>query len=176
MSATLPGVRGRVIVAGAGGAEKRAPEAKKSKRHLRETGLEAIQRYHAPFSKWMTGCSKERLQVSCCTVRAGLAGKLEGKKVKVEIAAKEKLRLPAESDVIVKIEVIVPRFHVFARLTDVADAFRKELERFDVAIRAALIVISAPLLDFPWRMLVWRVLLNPRQHLAVAFAGGEFGS
>src|ERR1700682_4499214 len=86
-----------------------------------------------------------------------------------------RLRFPAESDVIVEVEVIVPRFYVLAGLADVTDAFGKKLERFHVAIRAALIVISAPLLDFPWRTFVRRVLLNPRQHLAVAFAGGEFG-
>src|ERR1700737_1120266 len=86
-----------------------------------------------------------------------------------------RLRFPAESNVIVEVEVIVPRFHVLARLADVTDAFGKKLECFHVAIRAALIVISAPLLDFPWRMFVRRVFLNPRQHLAVAFAGGEFG-
>ena len=31
------------------------------------------------------------------------------------------------------------------------------------------------MLDFPWAMFVRRVFLNPSQHLAVAFAGGEFG-
>src|SRR6266446_1530336 len=86
-----------------------------------------------------------------------------------------RLRFSAESDVIVEVEVIVPRFHVLTGLADVTDAFGKKLERFDIAIRAALVVISAPLLDFPWRVFVRRVLLNPRQHFAVAFAGGEFG-
>src|SRR4030081_156749 len=86
-----------------------------------------------------------------------------------------RLRFPAERDVIVEVEVIVPGFHVFARLADVADALGEKLERFHIAIRAALIVISAPLLDLPRRTFVRRVLLNPRQHLAVAFAGGEFG-
>src|ERR1700704_4191211 len=84
-----------------------------------------------------------------------------------------RLRFPAESDVIVEVEVIVPGFHVFARLADGADGLGEKLEGFNIAIRAALIVISAPLLDLPRRTFVRRVLLNPRQHLAVAFAGGE---
>src|SRR3979411_658807 len=86
-----------------------------------------------------------------------------------------RLRFPAESDVIVEVEIIVPGFHVFARLADVAYALSEKLECFHVAIRPALVVIGAPLLDFPWRTFVRRVFLNPRQHLAVAFAGGEFG-
>jgi hypothetical protein len=43
MLAMLRMVRRRVIVMGAGGAEKRAAEAKKRKRHIHETKSEPIQ-------------------------------------------------------------------------------------------------------------------------------------
>lgn len=56
MLAMMFRVRRRVIVVGTGRAEKRAAEAKKrEKLDLRETGFEAIQRRHVPFSKQMTG-------------------------------------------------------------------------------------------------------------------------
>jgi heme-degrading monooxygenase HmoA len=50
MLAMMLRVRRRVIVVGAGGAEKRAAQAKKRKKlDLRETGFEAIQRCHVAF-------------------------------------------------------------------------------------------------------------------------------
>jgi hypothetical protein len=52
MLAMMLRVRRRVIVVGTGRAEKRAAEAKKrEKLDLYETGFEAIQRCHVPFSK-----------------------------------------------------------------------------------------------------------------------------
>jgi hypothetical protein len=55
MLAMLLRVRRRVIVVGTGRAEKRAEAKKREKLDLRETGFEAIQRRHVPFSKQMTG-------------------------------------------------------------------------------------------------------------------------
>jgi hypothetical protein len=56
MLAMMLRVRRRVIVVGTGRAEKRAAEAKKRKKpNLYETGFQAIQRCHVPFSKQMTG-------------------------------------------------------------------------------------------------------------------------
>jgi hypothetical protein len=88
--------------------------------------------------------------------------------------AKRRLRFPAKGDVIVEVEIIVPGFHILPGLTDIADAFGKKLQRFHIAIGAALIVISAPLLDFPRRAFMRSVLLDPRQRFAVAFSGREF--
>jgi hypothetical protein len=52
MLAMMLRIRRRVIVVGTGRAEKRAAQAKKRKKlYLRETGFEAIQRCHVPFSK-----------------------------------------------------------------------------------------------------------------------------
>jgi hypothetical protein len=56
MLAMMLRVRRRVIVGGAGRAEKRAAQANKRKElGLRETGFEAIQRCHVRFPKQMTG-------------------------------------------------------------------------------------------------------------------------
>ena len=76
---------------------------------------------------------------------------------------------------IVEVEVIEPRFHVLADLTYVADSLGEKLERFDIAIRSAFVVVGAPLLNLPRRTLVGSVLLDPREHFAVAFSRGEFG-
>jgi hypothetical protein len=55
MLAMMFRVRRRVIVVGTGRAEKRAEAKKRKKLNLYETGFEAIQRRHVPFSKQMTG-------------------------------------------------------------------------------------------------------------------------
>jgi hypothetical protein len=54
MSAMMLRVRRGVIVVGAGRAEKCAEAKKRKKLDLRETGFEAIQRYHMRFPKQMT--------------------------------------------------------------------------------------------------------------------------
>jgi len=77
--------------------------------------------------------------------------------------------------VIVEVEVIKPRFHIFSSLADIAYALGEKLQRFDIAIRSAFVVVGAPMLDFPGRALVESILLNPREHLAVALSCGEFG-
>ncbi|MEY2439589.1 MAG: hypothetical protein QOI34_974, partial [Verrucomicrobiota bacterium] len=84
-------------------------------------------------------------------------------------------RFAAEGDVIVEVEQIEPRFHVLARFIEFADSLGKKLQRLDIAVRGALIKVSTPLLNLPWGALVRSGLLDPSQHLAVAFAGREFG-
>ncbi len=76
----------------------------------------------------------------------------------------------AESNVIVEVEVIKPRFHIFANLADAADLLGEKLQRFDIAIWSALVMVGAPLLDFPRRAFAGSVLLNPREYFAVTFS------
>ena len=86
-----------------------------------------------------------------------------------------RLRFPAEGDVIVEVEVIKPRFHIFASLADAADLLGEKLQRFDIAIWSALVMVGAPLLDLPRCAFAGSVLLNPREYFAVTFPRGEFG-
>jgi hypothetical protein len=71
--------------------------------------------------------------------------------------------------VIVEVEVIEPRFHVLADLTYVADSLGEKLQRFDIAIRSAFVVVGAPLLNLLRRALLESVLLT------ITFSRGEFG-
>src|SRR5450432_2692446 len=80
---------------------------------------------------------------------------------------------PAEGDVIVEVEVVEPGFHIFTGLAQIADALSEKLQRFHVAVRAALVEASAPLLDLPGRVFVRSVLFNPRQHLTVPLSRGQ---
>src|SRR5215469_2855598 len=83
------------------------------------------------------------------------------------------LRLSAKSYMIIKIEQVEPRFHVFPGRVKLFHALGEHFERFHIAVRAALGKVGAPLLDLPWTALVRRVLLYPGQHLAVPFSGGK---
>src|SRR5476651_1175014 len=105
-------------------------------------------------------------RASCAIVRGRRSIRLNGS---------SRSCLPAECDVVVKIEIIEPRFYILTGLADVAHAFREELQCFNIAIRAAFIQPRAPLLDFPRRALLWSVLLNPPEHVAIAFSLGELG-
>ena len=75
---------------------------------------------------------------------------------------------------VVEIEIIEPRPHILAGLAQSADALGKEFQRLHITVRAALIVIGAPVLDFPRRVFVRRVVLHPREDFAIALASGEF--
>jgi hypothetical protein len=46
----------------------------------------------------------------------------------------------AEGDVVIEVEVVEPRAHIFAVATERRDASGEELERLDIAIRAALVL------------------------------------
>src|SRR3954468_2198178 len=78
--------------------------------------------------------------------------------------------LSAESHVIVQVEIVEPGLHVFASLAEIADAFREEFQGFHVTIWTAFILERTPLLNFPGATFGRGVFLDPRQHLAVAFA------
>ena len=56
-----------------------------------------------------------------------------------------RLRSATKGDVVVEVEQIEPGCHVLAILIELADALGEELQRFNVAIRAAPAEIGAPL-------------------------------
>ena len=76
---------------------------------------------------------------------------------------------------IVEVEIIEPRSHIFSSGTDAADLLGEKFQRLHIAIRAALVVIRAPLLNFPSRALVRRVFRDPEQDFAVAFSLRQLG-
>jgi hypothetical protein len=84
-----------------------------------------------------------------------------------------RLRSATKGDVVVEVEQVEPGCNVLAILIKVADALGEELQRFNIAVRAALAEIGAPLLNFPGGTPVRRVLLNPGEYFTVAFAGGK---
>src|SRR5205085_3264320 len=53
------------------------------------------------------------------------------------------------------------------------DVIGEKCERLGVAVRTAMFMKLAPLLDFPRRALVFRVGVDPFENFAIAFAGGE---
>ncbi len=75
---------------------------------------------------------------------------------------------------VVEVEVIKPRFHVFPRFAAGADALGEKFQGFHVTVGASLVVVGAPMLDFPRRALQRRVFFDPREDFTVAFAGGNF--
>src|SRR5438270_8045591 len=74
---------------------------------------------------------------------------------------------------VIEIHEIEPGFDVFALLREFADIFGKKLQRLDIAARTAPVHETAPLIDFPGRVFMLRVGLDPFEDFAVAFAGGE---
>ena len=74
---------------------------------------------------------------------------------------------------IIKVEQVEPGLHVFAVGVKFLHSPGEHFEGFDVAIGPALGKVGAPLLDFPRGTLMRSVFLDPFQHVAIAFAGGD---
>jgi len=85
------------------------------------------------------------------------------------------LSLPAEADVVVQVQHVLPGLDVLARLREILHQVREELHRLRVAVWAAAVHPIAPLLDFPRGALVFRVGFDPGEDFAVAFALLQLG-
>jgi hypothetical protein len=82
--------------------------------------------------------------------------------------------LAAERHIVVQVEQVGPASDIFASFGEFADSLGKILERFGVAVRTSLIVVTRPLLNFPRVGLVLAVRRHPVEHFAVASALRDF--